>query len=248
MIPSRGATVAPGTRREDGFRERGGATTRLEAFVDAAFAFAVTLLIVSFDRIPDSTAALVVALKGVPAFAASFLLIASFWRGHVDWSGRYGLDHREVQRLSLLLVFVALVFVFPLRMMFATLFAFVSDGWFPADLRFATLADVRIFFFAFAIGLGSMGMTMLLLYRSAWQRREALALDAAEIAMTRIELMRWAGVPAIAAVSVLMCASETLVTIGAPGFVFFALNIGQWWLDRRRERVKRAAFSAVADG
>jgi len=55
-------------------------------------------------------------------------------------------------------------------------------------------------------------------------------------------------VPAIAAVSVLMCASERLVTIGAPGFVFFALNFGQWWLDRRRERVRRAAFDALADG
>ena len=30
--------------RADGFRERGAAVTRLEAFVDAAFAFAVTLL------------------------------------------------------------------------------------------------------------------------------------------------------------------------------------------------------------
>ena len=57
-------------RMPDGFLERGAQVTRLEAFVDAAFAFAVTLLVISLDAIPDSIPALMVAMKGVPAFAA----------------------------------------------------------------------------------------------------------------------------------------------------------------------------------
>lgn len=40
-------------RVQHGFGLRGEAVTRLETFVDAAFAFAVTLLVVSFDAIPD---------------------------------------------------------------------------------------------------------------------------------------------------------------------------------------------------
>ncbi|MDQ2701254.1 MAG: TMEM175 family protein [Pseudomonadota bacterium] len=58
---------------------RGREVTRIETFVDAAFAFAVTLLVISFDAIPDSAQALVQALKGVPAFAASFALLAMLW-------------------------------------------------------------------------------------------------------------------------------------------------------------------------
>ena len=42
--------------REDGFRLRGQSVTRLETFVDAAFAFALTLLVIAGDDLPDSFA------------------------------------------------------------------------------------------------------------------------------------------------------------------------------------------------
>ena len=50
-------------RRPDGFRERGANVTRFEAFVDAAFAFAVTLLVISLDGMPASISELMDALK-----------------------------------------------------------------------------------------------------------------------------------------------------------------------------------------
>src|SRR3546814_19817903 len=94
----------------DGFVHRGRQVTRLEAFVDAAFAFAVTLLVISIDAIPDSRAALVVALKAVPSFAACFAMIALFWAAHARWSRRYGFDHAPCNVVSLLLVFVVVVY------------------------------------------------------------------------------------------------------------------------------------------
>src|SRR5690606_32797830 len=90
--------------------DRGREVTRIEAFVDAAFAFAVTLLVISFDAIPDSAEALVEALKGVPAFAASFALLAMLWWTHADWSRRFGLDDGRSVLLSLLMVFLVLVY------------------------------------------------------------------------------------------------------------------------------------------
>ena len=82
------ADGAPPPRMQDGFVHRGRQVTRLEAFVDAAFAFAVTLLVISIDAIPDSRAALVLALKSVPSFAACFAMIAMFWAAHARWSRR----------------------------------------------------------------------------------------------------------------------------------------------------------------
>ena len=70
---------------------RGREVTRIEAFVDAAFAFAVTLLVISLD-VPENARAMIEALKGVPAFAASFSLLAMIWWAHASWSRRYGLD------------------------------------------------------------------------------------------------------------------------------------------------------------
>src|SRR5689334_21939870 len=98
-------------RLPDGFIHRGVNVTRLEAFVDAAFAFAVTLLVISLDSIPTSIPAMLVALKGVPAFAASFIQIMIFWSAHATWSRRFGLDDAPSQRLSLVLVFLVLVYV-----------------------------------------------------------------------------------------------------------------------------------------
>ncbi len=53
------------TRHADGFLDRGSQVTRLEAFVDAAFAFAVTMLVISIDQIPRDRGELTEALKGI---------------------------------------------------------------------------------------------------------------------------------------------------------------------------------------
>ena len=76
----------------NGFRDRGAQATRLEAFVDAAFAFALTMVVVAGSTIPGSVEALVQAMTSIPAYAASFLLIMRFWSAHAEWSRRYGLD------------------------------------------------------------------------------------------------------------------------------------------------------------
>ena len=47
--------------------ERGDKSTRVEAFVDAAFAFALTLLVIAGDSIPASVGELLKALKSLPA-------------------------------------------------------------------------------------------------------------------------------------------------------------------------------------
>ena len=63
--------------------ERGDKSTRVEAFVDAAFAFALTLLVIAGDSIPASVGELLKALKSLPAYALGFLLILKFWTEHV---------------------------------------------------------------------------------------------------------------------------------------------------------------------
>ena len=98
-------------------------TTRLETCVDAAFAFALTMLVVSVDAVPRSYDELVEAMKRVPAFAASFLILVMFWHGHCRWSRRYGNEDTASVVLSSCLVFLVLVFLYPLRLMMAGAFS-----------------------------------------------------------------------------------------------------------------------------
>ncbi len=52
---------------EHGFRMRGLEMTRLEVFIDAAVAFPVTMLVISFDNMPRSYDEGILASKSIPA-------------------------------------------------------------------------------------------------------------------------------------------------------------------------------------
>jgi uncharacterized membrane protein len=221
--------------------ERGDKVTRLEAFVDAAFAFAVTLLVISGDQIPTSIAMLVDALKQLPSYAASFALIMQFWVNHADWSRRFGLEDPISERLSLALVFVLLIFVYPLKMVFASFFALISSGYLPTRFDIANWSELPVLFQTFALGFGLMALVVALLYGRAAKLGPTLGFSAAEIAYARYKWRMWATVVAVSALSFTLATfiparPQSGLWIGLPGFVFFGLNISQVWMRRRYER------------
>lgn len=213
-----------------GALERGDKTTRVEAFVDASFAFSLTLLVIAGDRIPGSVGELVVAMKGLPAYAASFLLVMKVWTGHVDWSRTYGLDDAVTRRLSLLLVFLVLVFMYPLKMVFSVLFSALTQDWLPARFTVTGLHELPVLFVTFGAAFGSLGVVMAWLYLHAWRKRDALGLSAAERIVVQSRMLSWALVPVIALVSivstlVIPARGESGWWLGFPGFVYFTLNL-----------------------
>lgn len=92
---------------------------RLDNFTDAAFAFAVSLLVIGGAGAPESFDALVRALGDIPAFAFGFAVVAMFWAGHVRWRALRGDGDLMSTFLSLLLVFLTLIYIQPLRGMAA---------------------------------------------------------------------------------------------------------------------------------
>lgn len=234
-----------GVRGEDGFYPRGAEVTRLEAFVDAAYAFAISLMVISIDAIPGTIEEFVVALKSIPAFGFSFLLIITFWAGHADWSRRYGLDDRASRRMSLLLVFVVLTFVYPLRMTFAAFFDWATGGWLQSNLALETLDDIRVMFAVFAIGFGSMGALLVLLHVHAWRQRDVIGLDAVERRLTRFVAWRWSLIPLFSLLSLLlnwllpMTATSAAWMIASPGLIFFVLHLLQFAGDNYQRRLTR---------
>ncbi len=236
---------APAALSADGFRDRGAQATRLEAFVDAAFAFALTLVVIAGNDIPASVDELVLAMKSVPAYAGCFLLIMRCWSAHADWSRRYGLDDIPSRRLGVLLVFLVLIFVYPMRMVFSSLFSALSAGYLPTGFSIDSAADVPAMFIMFAVAFGLLGGVMTALYWHAWRLRDALDLSLHERTRTRFEMMNWAAVPAVAVMSLVLALTipavpESGVWLGMPGFVFFLLNLAPLLLERIAERWRRA--------
>src|SRR5438094_1472815 len=72
-----------------GFRLRGMEMTRLETFIDAAFAFAISMLVIAANQVPDNIEGLLGAFRHVPAFVVRVVVLGIFWRGHWQWIRRY---------------------------------------------------------------------------------------------------------------------------------------------------------------
>ena len=94
-------------------------TSRLDNFTDAAFAFAVTLLVIGGAGAPASFDQLAGALGEMPAFAFGFAIIAMFWFAHVRWRRLRGEGDWLSILLTVLLVFLVLIYIQPLRGMAA---------------------------------------------------------------------------------------------------------------------------------
>lgn len=214
-------------RLKDGFRARGLAPNRLDAFVDAAFAFAVTLLVISVGTIPDSIDGLATAMKGIPAFAASFLMVAMFWWAHARWRRRYGIDDGMGTVLSLCLVFLVLIYVYPLKMLFGTFFGFVSGGVLPFPIASTVYpSDVRSMFIIYAAGFIALSFCLFGLYLHALQQADALDLDEGERISTRADAATYAYFVLVGLLSLLLAIvidPSSSWRVGLPGFAYWLL-------------------------
>src|ERR1700674_1679106 len=137
-----------------GFRLRGMEMTRLETFIDAAFAFAISMLVIAAQQIPDNIQALLAAFKNVPTFVCSIAVLGIFWRGHWLWSRRYGLEDSVSILISWAMIVTILIFIYPLKEIFGAMWSFLTDGY--VGQRFSlhtTEAQVRTIFAIYALGL-----------------------------------------------------------------------------------------------
>ncbi len=230
---------------------RGEQMTRIETFVDAAFAFSVTLLVVSIDAIPESVPDLLEAFKGVPAFAGSFALIALFWYKHHSWSEAYGLNDGPTILLSLLLVFQILVYVYPLKMLFASCFHWMSGGYLPGGLAMDSSSELATLFVVYGVGFAALGGTIWLLFAHAWRMRTDLGLSLTEAVDTRVEMLAAAMMAlsglASAGLALLIPANPRPWNFVLPGLIYNILLLIPFLAPRyaRRERRRLGAIGGA---
>lgn len=147
---------------------RGLEMTRLEAFIDAAFAFCVTMMVISVDRIPDNVEELFAAFRNVPAFILSIAVLGIFWRGHWLWSRRYGLEDGVSIFISCCLILTILIYIYPLKIVFSSTWYFLSDGRVGQPIGLQTIAQARMLFALYAVGFAALALEIVLLNVRAW--------------------------------------------------------------------------------
>ncbi len=226
----------------NGFRQRGMDMTRLETFTDAAFAFAVTLLVVGGgDSVPMNFEEMKHALKQIPAFAASFANIMWFWHAHRVWSRRFGLEDTRSIFLSLVLVLVVLVYVYPLKAIYSGAIDFFSGGYFDSYFGMSSVDDLRSMFVIFGTAYVALSGMIVLLYRHAIRQHESLSLNALERFDAETTKITWLLNAAIAAVSIMLALTLPGGLVPVAGMWYASLGFVMPWHAARREN-RRAAL------
>jgi len=211
--------------RLGGFRLRGIAMTRLETFIDAAFAFAITMLVIAAQQIPDDIKTLLAAFKNVPGFVASIVVIGIFWRGHWLWSRRYGLEDGTSIFISWAMIVTILIYIYPLKAIFGSMWFLLSGGRVGHALGPHSDAQVRALFAVFALGFIAIALEMGLLNLRALQLREPLRLDARERSMTLQEVTGWSVPVGVGIISLVLSLSLPIAHIEWSGWVYFSMAI-----------------------
>ena len=222
---------------ENEFRLRGLEVTRLDTFVDAAFAFVLTLLVISFDEIPSNIPEMLTAVKRIPAFGASFAILMLFWLQHRKWSRRYGLENPKTILHSLVLIFVMLVYVYPLRMVFEGMFSNLTGGYLSTSYQIETYYDLRLIFIFYSVGFVALSLLACQLYRLAMHSSASLELNSIERRKTRIEIHGWALAASFGLLSILLALTLPDTWVVAAGYIYVALFPARRlpaFLDQRR--------------
>jgi hypothetical protein len=180
-------SIEPKDRDFTGFRLRGREVTRLESFSDAVFGFALTLLVVSLD-VPKSFDDLVKTMRGFPAFAICFLLLALIWNTHYKFCRRYGLDDGTARFLTCVMLFLVLFYVYPLKFLFNLSITGLLFGAGPPISM--TGSQLSMLLVIYGLGFAAVYGAMTLLYLHAWRLRDALELNPLERFDTRYVIFR----------------------------------------------------------
>jgi uncharacterized membrane protein len=233
---------------EKHFRWRGGEITRLEGFTDAVFAFAVTLLIVSLE-VPHNFSQLELTMRGFFAFAICFGLLAHLWHLHYLYSRRYGLQTSYSVFLNLVLLFVVLFYVYPLKFMFTL----TVGNLFGADRELRSspieLYQVPVLVVVFSLGYAAVFTIFALLYQYAYRKRRELMLNEYESLRTLHDQISFA---VVAGIGVLVAVTAVLLPLRISFFSVFLLPLSVVYalitkpIFRRREKSALARLAAGA--
>lgn len=206
-------------------------TSRLDNFTDAAFAFGVTLLVIGGGDPPTSVTMLHAAVADVPAFAIGFAIIAMFWFAHLRWRRVRGEGGRLSMLLTVLLIFLVLIYVQPLRAMAQSFSTFLGGG----GQRFeGSVADL---FFVYGLGFVAMATTTAGLFLEALR---SPALDDEGRRSVRGEVMIWLILVATGLVSVLLTFSGATANFAPSVYATLPISIGlfTWRYDWGGEAVR----------
>ena len=212
------------TRAGDGGHEHGSDAAsgpelgRLNAFSDGVFALSATLLVVRLE-VPTSYDALLEALRGFPAFFLAFAALVSLWFNHRGFFARYRLGDGWTVALNALLLFVVLLYVYPLKLLTEV----VSERflWAAPDVTVGMgRTETQGLFLVYGAGFAAVFALYTALHLRAWLLRDRLGLGERAAGELRNDIVILAAIACVGVVSMLAAAAGLGLGWGLPFWIY----------------------------
>jgi len=225
------------TGMKDYFKWRSHEVLRIEAFSDAVFAFAVTLLIVSLE-VPETFDQLVKTMSGFIAFAVSFTILFQIWYSQYMYFRRYGLEDKFSVFMSAALLFLVLFYVYPLKFLFRLLFTMGAD----TDVPSITQVQIPQLMIIYGAGFLLIYTLLMLLYYHAYKKRESLGLTDKEIFHTRSKIYAFSINVIVPLITIIVSLVVSPSKAGFSGFLYFLLGPAYFIYYRARAAKYKSIF------
>lgn len=208
---------------EPGFTWRGEQPTRVEGLSDIVFAFALTLLVVSAEP-PNSFSELISQLWGFPGFAAAFTILLLIWHAHYIFFRRYALEDGWTTTLNASLLFLILLFVYPLKYLATMLSTWLQTVIAGSPEPPMTLFEAQDALIILSAGYAAVFLVFALLYRHAYVLRAELAMTPQEAAMTRFSFWQQVIHASVGALVAIAAAVTPIYWAPFMGFLYFLIG------------------------
>lgn len=219
------------------FRHRAHEVSRVEAFSDVVFGFAISLLVVSLEA-PTNYQEMLHVLHGFLPFAVCFVLFIGIWFEHHRFYKRYAMHDMPTMILNTALLFVVLFYVYPLKYM-SLLMVRASHEQLPLD-------GAILLFTVYGIGFTAVFWLFAAMYLRAYSKRDELELNELEINDTRecIWDNLFMGMFGILSLTIAQFAPQWA------GLVYFLIAVPKtivpWVFGVKRRRIEERHVAAMA--
>lgn len=221
------------------FRSRSHEVSRIEAFSDVVFGFALTLLVVSLE-VPRTFNDLLTDMRGFLPFAVCFAIFGLVWWQHHNFFRRYGLDDVVTATLNFVLLFVMLFYTYPLKFLFTGMFGqFIGVSPEGRPVNWIEANQSSALMVIYGLGYATVYLVFVLLYWNALRHREELELNRFEIFDTYTTMMESGLQTGVGIGCALLAPLLPVKAAGMAGFIFFAIPVGMSIIGARRGRLRR---------
>jgi uncharacterized membrane protein len=202
------------------FRLRGAEVTRVEGFSDCVLGFALTLLVVSLE-VPATFDEMLRALAGFAAFGVCFIFLIYIWYSHYRFFRRYGLQDSTTIFLNAALLFVVVLFVYPLKFLFSNIVVR------PAENGAVPIRPDQVpqLFVLYGLGFAAVFIIFILMYANAYRHRSALELTPAETFDTLNSILGNAVFVVVPLISIGIALLVSSDNIALAGWVYFLIPV-----------------------